>query len=213
MRLPDEDDRQLVGRSANLNDRQIKELARLPQGVAAVYQNEWVEPVLCKVERFEVPSVPYAYVRPKPSGTSAKREDAFLIAELLSGGRTVFGPERLKDLRKRLDALGVEAFVQVLILRFLQAPPAEPRMTRLGPVMSALFPDVRRAVVSSHRESAFDMSAWTRAASECLAREAQATLAEQVRRDIIQAIVTDYLYNELHDEKTLREWSIKGGLA
>jgi len=38
-------------------------------------------------------------------------------------------------------------------------------------------------------------------------------LAEQVRRDIIQAIVTDYLYNELHDEKTLREWSIKGGLA
>ena len=80
-------------------------------------------------------------------------------------------------------------------------------------VMSALFPDVRRAVVSSHRESAFDMSAWTRAASECLAQEAQTTLAEQVRRDIIQAIVTDYLYNELHDEKTLREWSIKGGLA
>ncbi len=213
MRLPDEDDRQLVGRSANLNDRQIKELARLPQGVAAVYQNEWVEPVLCKVERFEVPSVPYAYVRPEAPDPSGKREDALLIAELLSGGRTVFGPERLKDLRKRLDALGVEAFVQVLILRFLQAPPAEPRMTRLGPVMSALFPDVRRAVVSSHRESAFDMSAWTRAASECLAQEAQTTLAEQVRRDIIQAIVTDYLYNELHDEKTLREWSIKGGLA
>jgi len=38
-------------------------------------------------------------------------------------------------------------------------------------------------------------------------------LAEQVRRDIIQAIVTDYLYNELHDENALREWSIKGGLA
>ena len=57
------------------------------------------------------------------------------------------------------------------------------------------------------------MSAWTRAASECLAQEAQATLAEQVRRDIIQAIVTDYLYNELHDENALREWSIKGGLA
>ena len=49
MRLPDAEDRNLVGKSANLNDEQIKELAKLPTGVAAVYQNNWLEPVLCKV--------------------------------------------------------------------------------------------------------------------------------------------------------------------
>lgn len=50
-RLPDQDDRELVGRAANLNDDQIRELARLQRGVAAVYQNEWIEPILCKVQK------------------------------------------------------------------------------------------------------------------------------------------------------------------
>lgn len=40
MRLPDEEDRKLVGKAANLNDDQIAELAKLPRGVAAVYQSE-----------------------------------------------------------------------------------------------------------------------------------------------------------------------------
>lgn len=53
MRLPDFSDRELVGKSANLNDDQIVELAKLPKGVAAVYQNEWIQPVLCKVEKVE----------------------------------------------------------------------------------------------------------------------------------------------------------------
>ena len=53
MRLPDQGDRELVGKAANLNDDQIKELAKIPCGVAAVYQNEWVQPVLCKVHFFE----------------------------------------------------------------------------------------------------------------------------------------------------------------
>ena len=52
MRLPDQTDRELVGKAANLNEDQIKELAKLPCGVAAIYQNEWVQPVLCKVDRF-----------------------------------------------------------------------------------------------------------------------------------------------------------------
>lgn len=53
MRLPDESDRQLVGKAAGLNDDQIVELAKLDTGVAAVFQNHWLEPVLCKVEHFK----------------------------------------------------------------------------------------------------------------------------------------------------------------
>ena len=52
MRLPDQSDRELVGKAAGLNDDQIKELAKLPMGVAAVYQNEWLAPVLCKIDHF-----------------------------------------------------------------------------------------------------------------------------------------------------------------
>ena len=61
MRLPDQGDRELVGKSANLNDDQISELAKLPCGVAAVYQNEWIQPVLCKVERFDNAAGRYQY--------------------------------------------------------------------------------------------------------------------------------------------------------
>lgn len=53
LRLPDETDRTLVGRAAALNAGQIEELAKLPLGVAAVYQNDWLEPVLCQFARFD----------------------------------------------------------------------------------------------------------------------------------------------------------------
>lgn len=61
LRLPDQADRELVGRAANLNEDQIMELAKLPCGVAAVYQNEWVQPVLCKVELFKGDEKPYKF--------------------------------------------------------------------------------------------------------------------------------------------------------
>ena len=51
MRLPDFSDRELVGKAAGLNDDQIIGLAKLPRGVAAVYQNDWISPVLCSVEK------------------------------------------------------------------------------------------------------------------------------------------------------------------
>ena len=50
LRLPDLDDRKLVGRAASLNDEQILELSRLKTFVAAVYQNNWLEPVLCNID-------------------------------------------------------------------------------------------------------------------------------------------------------------------
>ncbi|PJK09455.1 ATP-binding protein [Lysobacteraceae bacterium NML95-0200] len=53
MRLPDDADRQLAGKSAAMTDEQLQELARLPRGVAVVYKNNWLEPVLCQVKRFE----------------------------------------------------------------------------------------------------------------------------------------------------------------
>jgi predicted AAA+ superfamily ATPase len=53
LRLPDLDDRKLVGNAMNLSEDQIKELASLETGVAAVYQNDWQEAILCKFDKFE----------------------------------------------------------------------------------------------------------------------------------------------------------------
>lgn len=63
MRLPDEVDRRLAGKAAALKDEQLDEIAKLPKGVAVVYQNDWIEPVLCKVNKFEGKEEPYNYTR------------------------------------------------------------------------------------------------------------------------------------------------------
>lgn len=61
MRLPDETDRLLAGKSAALSDEQVDELAKLPKGVAVVYQNEWLEAVLCKVNFYCADTEPFKY--------------------------------------------------------------------------------------------------------------------------------------------------------
>jgi hypothetical protein len=61
LRLPDQTDRELVGKAAGLNDDQIVELAKLQCGVAAVYQNDWIQPVLCKVDHYKDPGTPYKF--------------------------------------------------------------------------------------------------------------------------------------------------------
>ena len=52
LRLPDEQDRRLIGKAAAVSDDQLEEIARLPRGVAVIYQNNWLEPVLCKINHF-----------------------------------------------------------------------------------------------------------------------------------------------------------------
>lgn len=54
LRLPDYTDRELVGKSAGLSENQIVELARLEKGVAVISQSDWLEPVLCKIDKYEV---------------------------------------------------------------------------------------------------------------------------------------------------------------
>ena len=62
MRLPDGDDRRIAGKSAGLKDSQLDEIAKLPIGVAVTYQNDWEEPVLCKITmRNESDEVKHSY--------------------------------------------------------------------------------------------------------------------------------------------------------
>lgn len=53
MRTPDFNDRELIGKAAGLTDEQIADIVKFQKGVAAVYQNDWIEAVLCKVDKFE----------------------------------------------------------------------------------------------------------------------------------------------------------------
>lgn len=86
MRLPEEADRRLAGRSAALKEEQLDEIAKLPKGVAVVYQNDWLEPVLCKIRKYAGEERPYqAGERRQPGKSDWKWFDRELIMLLLKG--------------------------------------------------------------------------------------------------------------------------------
>lgn len=210
MRLPDQSDRELVGKAANLNDDQITELAKLPCGVAAIYQNEWIEPVLCKVDQYDIPQQTYKYERPKEVLKENDINKRVHIAELLSYGTKIDGEAELRETRKELVKLRLDASLQVMVMKMLASPPKEPRMTKLAPIMNALFPNVKEAVKEAFAESS-DAKEWTQSAENALLSLGISHINNRVHRDIIQAAITYYFMVEMNAENKLEEWWAKGG--
>lgn len=105
LRLPDEEDRVLVGRSAGLKEDQISELAKLPLGVAAVYQNDWPEAVLCQMEKYPTPAAMY-----RKTTQSGRTVDTGFVFHQLAVGKmeeplSVSEMEQLKRWLKRHETM------------------------------------------------------------------------------------------------------------
>lgn len=210
MRLPDQGDRELVGKAAGLNEDQIIEIAKLPRGVAAIYQNEWIQPVLCKVKKANVNEGLYNNPSNQMVYTNFD-EKRFDIASLLSNGTELVGTSELNEIKSYILDLPVESSVKVAILKWVENPPKEPRMTKLAPIMSALFPEVKNAVDEAYQE-ARKPNEWTEKAEFVLTSLMEENIDNQVRRDIIQSIFTDYLMFDMNNVKALELWSKEGGL-
>ena len=101
MRLPDETDRRLAGKAAGVTDEQLEEIAKLPKGVAVVYQNDWLEPVLCKIHYFSEKEKPYQY---EPQNQLSDEKKAFYqhIADLLFSQKT----------KKQLDLVEISKSIE-----------------------------------------------------------------------------------------------------
>lgn len=203
-RLPDLSDRELAGRAANLNDQQIVELARLPKGVAAIYQNDWVEPVLCKIAKADE-GEHFTYSRPIDDVASNQSDDALSVARMLTYGISIGTKAELHSVRERLDRLHIDASTKVKILRTVQNPPAEPRMTKLGPIMSTLFPNVAKAV-EDERECSDEAEQWTMAADAALRSSIDRDIDSRTRQVIIQGIMTDVLCLQMQDTQAYSDW-------
>lgn len=206
MRLPDKDDRELVGKAANLNDDQITELAKLPRGVAAVYQNEWVEAVLCKVKHFKDEAKPLNYKKAEKQAVADNVSDRLEIARFLCKGTSVNNEVAFNDLKAKLDAVNICASTRVMILKSAKEPPAYPRYTKLAPVVSELFPKVRSAFVESFARTS-DTVQWTDDVDNAIKSMIQSDLDEELLRSIRQCIITDYLHNELGKTDLLEQWN------
>ncbi len=211
LRLPEGGDRELVGGSEALTDAQIAELARLPRGVAAVYQNDWIEAVLCKIDKAEHGEGRYEYCPPTDGAQERDATTALEIASLLSRCEGVTDEVKLRDLREKMSGLGLGATRRAAVLEMLRNPPVEPRMTKLAPIMGELFPCTKAAAVEVIDASS-EMSEWTEHVRDALQRECAQVERGQVERDIVQAIFVDCLYIEQNDAHKLERWTREGGL-
>lgn len=207
LRLPDQSDRELVGKAAGLNDDQIKELAKLPCGVAAVYQNEWIESVLCKVDeftnkgKFELKQASET----KQQETKDDLKKRLEIAKLLCNGTKL---SNLKNVKEKIDVLSLSASVKVQILKNLEDPPSSPRYTKLAPIVSALLPDVKEKLTKVFDENS-EATLWTDCVDNGI-KEIEPEIEIDSLCDIRQCIVTQVIYNELQNQNAYNEWRKEG---
>lgn len=211
MRLPDKGDRELVGYAANLDDDQIKELTKLPCGVAAVYQNEWVQPVLCKVKLYDAESTNYLYVPEHSDVGTESLEDKKFIAEVLSSGREMPADELQNDIKPRLNKMGLDASIKVKALDMMVNPAEQPRMTKMAIIYDALFPTITEAVKAAYQETS-EASVWTKYAEDAVHELGIDDMTTRLKLDIIQCGVTYYLINVADKIADLEKWSEMGGL-
>ena len=94
MRLPEENDRKIAGKSAALKDEQINEIAKLPKGVAVVYQNDWIEAVLCKIDKFKDEEKEYIY-KDEKTYNEKKKINSILINFILNN--RLDSPDRINE--------------------------------------------------------------------------------------------------------------------
>lgn len=103
MRLPDELDRRLAGKSAALKDEQLDEIAKLPRGVAVIYQNNWVEPVLCKINKYKGEEENYIYEKEEVQNTDSEVLKKEIVLLLLKGRLVEKVEPNIDSIKKNLN--------------------------------------------------------------------------------------------------------------
>lgn len=154
----------------------------------------------------------YEYQTSERKNVELDNEDCLYIATLLSKGEEISKEIIMKELKPLVFKLPVEDSVKVKILKWISNPPKEPRMTKLAPIMGELFPEVKAAIKDIYQETRIP-SEWTVYAERELRQVVNSDIENQVRRDIIQCLFTDYLLHDLNKCDDLKLWSREGGLG
>ncbi|MCI7351463.1 MAG: ATP-binding protein, partial [Ruminococcus sp.] len=105
LRTPEANDREAVGRSIGLTEDQVNEIAKLPGGVAVVYQNDWINPVLTLINKADVVDSPYKPEKPIaiPTEKSARTKIIRVLMQPWING----GKYSLKQLNEALKVIEV----------------------------------------------------------------------------------------------------------
>ena len=200
MRLPDLGDRQLVGKAANLNDNQIDELAKLPTGVAAVYQNNWVQPVLCKVDHYK--DEKHGNFKPKQDEThevslnnriDLVKKICFQLSEI---------NETDENLLKKVSGVTFFSYKQ-----YKDSQKIKPNYDKLSYIVSSLLPEFTKTLKDSALKNPSKVELWRNDLQEhieiILKNNKQFEI--ELRNSILQCVLQNYILGELNKPSLLNE--------
>lgn len=180
MRLPDQSDRELVGRAANLNDDQIAELAKLPCGVAAIYQNEWIQPILCKVDKYSGKNKKFEYtISPEDASryeectlTTDSLLDFIMNKELLRKDRDT----NVQELKERIIKSKLDCVVKRDFLEYIAAD----KSTAIEALRTLLydFLDAEQAIIKS--KMCENITDWVHSVVESLSPSIKGYTSKQI---------------------------------
>lgn len=159
MRLPDFEDRELVGKAMGLNEMQIGELSGLPTGIAAVYQNDWLECVLAAIPCFHVDSTSCSSypLANEPVFDDEKKDRQLLLRALMSAGNGVdlMLGNLEGDTINEITNLHLSTKVKKQLINYSMNT-GEKQLVRLGKVACDFF-NIREAIRNSSTTS---LDAW-----------------------------------------------------
>lgn len=157
LRLPDESDRQLVGKAAGLTEEQLNEVIRLPKGVAAIYQNEWLSPVLCHVNRFEGVERLYEFDGATTRPVDLRNERTVWLEHLLSGRVRVGKAHDEETLRHALAAMSLATSTKSTLSALIERPDSKASLSaveqfpQLAELVTRLFDSTKLTEPLHHK--------------------------------------------------------------
>lgn len=179
MRLPAQEDRELTGRAIGLNDPQVMELAKLPTGVAAVYQNDWLNAVLVRIPYYETGEARYEYALTDEEAAFLDGDEESLLDAIMRKDGIELMVDRLKG--DRIDGiarLNLPTRVKCQLINYVLHT-EETRLSRLGKVAYEFF-NMREAV-----------------------RGAQASSLEEWKEEVLSALTPSIDGYDAWDQETL----------
>ena len=220
MRLPEEADRRLIGKSVALRDDQLDEIARLPRGVAIVYQNDWLEPVLCQVTRFGGVETRYVNVKPEREPATVGTFYFHVLNWLLARRIRVPGDADLDVIQAGLARLPLLARCKILLYTALQEArggvPLALWQQESFAVLASLVVDILgcRASVQEAARDAADFAALGERL-RCLIDDHAHGLTAEVALSTQHCLMKDYsMQKETHRDvyAAWRSYAQKGGV-
>ena len=188
LRLPDMSDRELVGRAASLDDNQIVELSKLKTGVAAVYQNNWLEPVLCHIHPCKKDEQPY-----KLNDLIKKESDNAIKAEIIdyvmlpAPKKLEIDSDKIVQLEKSIYRLQIASDTKVDLMRYFEERNPDNIQKLRSRIVYSIF-NSEMALLLSNTEK-HDIGSWRNIMLDKL--EPNIDSFDQVEQDKILAIIAN----------------------